>query len=241
MRNLGDLEYNNLIELLDYLESISGSDIYEEKKAFAEDKIWKFFPNLTFIQELEFSYIINERDEKAFQEFKSNYPNILIDESGKSTPSDKDYWEVKEKALEMAYSIAYEKLRSNGFKDDSLHKVNSQVYNSKNLSGLKNIELNNKPPYLMLRKLFVDKHEDMLVNYKTFERYERILKDLDIDVNLFLGLTIMYCNGKQYDEFSIFLEHLLRRIDVLHADKELKSVHTKEFLDNIHSVINKNN
>jgi hypothetical protein len=91
MEHLQNLEYDNFIELLNYLESLSESEITEEIEVFVEEKIQNFFPHLDAVQQLELSYIVKNRDEKAFDLFKESYPELEIDPTGQSTPAEKQY------------------------------------------------------------------------------------------------------------------------------------------------------
>ena len=238
MEKLQNLEYNNFIELLGYLESLSKSDIPEEKEIFVEEKIQSFFPELDAIQELELSYIVKQRDEKAFNLFKESYPDLLIDPTGQSTPESKDYWELTEKSLESIYEFALRDLESSAFNDKSYNKVNTQVYNARNLSCLINMEPTKYDAYAMYRKLFFDSSQDF--SRQEYKEAEIQLKELNLNYSAFL-ITVLKYAFKRKEDISVFMDHLFRRIEVLHSDKDLKSSINKVFLSNINSIIDKNN
>jgi hypothetical protein len=83
MEKLKNLEYNDFIELVDYLNSLS------DGAAIA--LIGKFFPNLTAVQELELNQVMESRDEDDYNLFKNEYPEMEIDPKGKSEPIKKNY------------------------------------------------------------------------------------------------------------------------------------------------------
>jgi hypothetical protein len=237
MEKLQNLEYNNFIELLDYLESLCDSDIPEERELFVEEKIQNFFPELDAVQELELSYIVKTRNKEAFELFKGGYPDIMIDTTGRSTPESKDYWQLVENSLESIYNFAIQELESAKFIDKSFNKVNTQVYNAKTLSCLKNMEALKKDNYLLHRKLFIDSNRK--VSAKEFKRAEDELKSIGLDASAFLISVVRYAH-KTKDVF-IFLDHLFKRINILASDVNLKSKASREFLSNIKLVIDKNN
>jgi hypothetical protein len=237
MEKLQNLEYNNLIELLNYLESLSESDIPEETEVFVEEKIQNFFPHLNAVQQLELSYIVKNRDEKAFELFRESYPDLEIDPTGQSIPDEKQYWQLTENSLNSIYDLAIQDLEANRFMDRSYNKVNTQVYNARTLACLKNMEAMKYDNYVLHRKLFLD--NSTLTN-KQMKVVEDGLKELGLKPAAFLINVIKYCH-KRKEDYSIFLDHLFKRIEVLIADKELTSDSNKEFLSNINSIIDKNN
>lgn len=238
MEKLGGLDYNNFIELLDYLESLSEYETEEETGVFVEEKIHNFFPNLDAVQEIELSYIISNRDKKLFEVFKQNNPDIELDPTGQSTPKDRDYWQLTENALNSVYTLAKEDLESTKFIDKSYNKVNTQVYNAKNLNCLANMESMKYDSYLMHRKLFLDSSN--IKTGKEFNELERKLTEIGVKPSQFLINVVKYCY-KRKDDYSVFLRHLFDRIEVLHSDNELTSESNKSFLDSINTVIAKNN
>jgi len=238
MEKLGGLDYNNFIELLDYLESLSEYETEEETGVFVEEKIHSFFPNLDAVQEIELSYIISNRDKKLFEVFKQNNPEVEVDPTGQSVPKDRDYWQLTENALNSVYTLAKEDLESTKFIDKSYNKVNTQVYNAKNLNCLANMESMKYDSYLMHRKLFLDSSN--IKTGKEFNELERKLTEIGVKPSQFLINVVKYCY-KRKDDYSVFLRHLFDRIEVLHSDNELTSESNKSFLDSINTVIAKNN
>jgi hypothetical protein len=230
MEHLRDLEYTNFLELLEYLESVTGDA--------AISVIGNFFPNLTALQEIELGYIIDSKDEKSFERFKEEYPDLEIDPEGKAQPKDKNYWEVTEKALNYTFDAAFSNLKHNNFKDDSQNKGNSQVYNAKTLAGLKNIDFQEPSMYPFKRKLFIDKNKQL--SHREFNRIESLLRSLDIDPNKLLIYVIAYCKDKKYENYNLFLDHVFKRIELLVEDKNLVSNSNKDFLESINAIINKN-
>jgi hypothetical protein len=229
MNYLRDLEYSEFLKLMDYLDSISENT--------AISLIGNFFPKLSALQELEIGYIIDSKDEQAFEKFKSDYPDLEIDEQGKSEAVKKDYWEITEKSLNYTYDMAFHSLKSNNFLDNTLGKVNTQIYNAKTLACLNNMTYQDDNAYLFKRKLFIDKFR---LGFGSFNNAEIILKNKGLDASKFFVYVIAYCKDKKYENFSKFLDHLFRRIELISKDTELKSSSNKEFLDNIISIINKN-
>jgi hypothetical protein len=230
MKNIRELEFKSLVDLLDYLVQLSASDIEEEKQTFIEERIWGFFPNLSFLQQLEFNAIIKDRDEKAFDQFKLNHPEVEVDETGRSTPTDKNFWEVKEKALDKLYQNAVEQISSEG-RDTSNNRINTQVINAKTLSNLESVSPSLPGVYFYMRILFANKFKTALINYDSITSVEEKMKSLKLDPVPLMSRVMSYCEKKEYDEFSIFIEHLFRRIDLLNSDTKLESISNKEFLD----------
>jgi hypothetical protein len=230
MEKLRDLSYENFLELLEYLDSIT------ENVAIAA--IGNFFPTLTALQELEIGYIVDSRDRDAFERFKEEYPDLDIDPEGKSEPEEKKYWQVTEKALNHTYDLAFNYLKNNNFKDDTNNKGNTQIYNAKTLAALKNMEYQDYLLYSFKRKLFIDKYP--YISYKEFNRIEAVLRLTGIDPNKFMIYVVVYCKDKKYENFNLFLEHLFKRIEILEVDKDLISQSNKEFIEAINTVINKN-
>lgn len=226
---LTDLEYTEFIELVEYLDSLPEGP--------AISLIGSFFPKLSALQELEMGYIIDTRDEQAFEKFKSDYPDLEIDTEGKSSPEKKNYWEISEKSLNYTYDLAFSALKTNNFSDKSLSKINTQIYNAKSLACLKNKEFLDSNLYYAQRKLFVDKYN---LDFNSFNTAEKILKDKGLEPTKFFVYVIEYCNKKKYENFQKFLDHLFRRINLLNDDVNLVSISNRDFLDNINSVINKN-
>jgi hypothetical protein len=237
MEKLQNLEYDNFIDLLNYLESLSESDIPEEIEVFVEEKIQKFFPHLNAVQQLELSYIVKNRDRKTFELFKESYPELDIDPTGQSTPDEKQYWQLTENSLNSVYDLAVQDLETNRFIDRSYNKVNTQVYNAKTLACLKNMETMKYDNYIFHRKLFLD---SSATTNKKMKVVEESLRKLGLQPAAFLINVIKYCH-KRKEDYSIFLDHLFKRIEILSADKKLSSEGNREFLSNINSIIDKNN
>jgi hypothetical protein len=243
MNFLKDLDFENLVELLEYLENISNKETKEERLNFVEERIGNFFPNLSAIQEIELSYIINNRDRDSFELFKASYPNLGIDVEGRSVPKDKNYWEIRETSLESVYQFALEEL-SKYEVDKSKYRINSQVYNAKTLDELKNMSPHRPDLYIYQRKLFLDRWRGInLTDPREFNRVEKLLIDiLGEKTNAFLIDVVEYCKSKNdARQFLTFLEHLFERIEILSLDKELTSETNRLFLENINTIINKNN
>jgi len=240
---LRELEFEGLMGLIEFLEKLSKKETPEERETFAEERLSGFFPSLTAVQEMELFYICKSKNRDAFNRFRDEYPDIEMDETGKSQPKDKRYWEIKEKALNEIYEFALEDLKKNFFQDRTTNKVNTQVYNAKNLSALKNMDKQKSEIYIFSRKLFVDNFKgDDFINSKTFNNIEKTMKLIGIkDPSKFLVNVINYCKGKKREKIILFLEHLFDRIEILSYDTELSSQTSKDLLDGINFVINKNN
>ena len=245
MKYLKDLSFENLVELLEYLENISDKETREERLTFVEERIGNFFPNLSALQELELSFIVNNRDKDSFEIFKASYPDLEIDNTGRSTPKDKNYWEIRHTSLESVYQFALEEL-SKSDKDKTKYKINTQVYNAKTLDDLKNMNPKRPDLYMFQRKLFLDKWRGLqITDPREFNNIERILSSILKDekkTSAFLVNVIEYCKPKNNaHEFETFLNHLFERIKILGLDTSLSSEVNRQFLDNINTIINKNN
>jgi hypothetical protein len=232
MAFLRDLYYKEFVDLIDFLEGVS--------EGGAIESIGKFFPQMTAVQEMELGYIIDSKNEEAFNRFKSDYPDMEIDAEGKSTPIKKDYWEITEKSLNYTFQMALEELKGSDFRDKSSDKANTQIYNAKTLSCLKNMEKLDPSIYYFKRKLFIEKNASYISDSQ-FNDVEDILKRLGVKHQSFMNYVVEYCKEKKYKNFRLFIDHLFRRIDILSLDLSLKSASNKEFLESIKSVVDKNN
>jgi hypothetical protein len=241
MKKLNELTFNNLLELVDYLKILSQKETLEEQINFVEDRLGGFFPNLNANQELELFYIVNNKDEVAFNIFKEQNKDMDVDETGMSQPSQKNYWEIKEKALESIYSAALEKLEKRDFKDSSKHRIHTQVYWAKNLNCFKNIKIENISPlvsYSYRKKVFLNKFlNDPILNEFTINKIEKHLTSFNIDYKKFFELFFKFVENKKRDNFILFTEHLFKRIELMSSDKDLISVNNKQFKDNLENVI----
>jgi len=235
---LKNLEYDNFIELLDYLEGLSESKIPEDIEVFLGERILNFFPDLNAVQEVELNYILMHREKSLFDAFKLEHPMLAIDSSGKSTPNKKQYWELSENALNSVYSLALQEVEKTDVKDTSYNKVNTQVYNAKNLSCLKHMPHQKYESYIYYRKLLLNKYHKHTA--KEFNELEKKLKELKLEPSKFLINVVKYCY-KETNDYSVFLDHLFKRVENLHADTDLTSESNKKFLANINLVIDKNN
>jgi hypothetical protein len=244
MQYLKDLKYENFVELLEYLEELADTESEEEKLRFSEERIQNFFPTLSALQEIELSLVISKKDKDMFEQFKSQYPDLEVDETGTSKPNKKDYWELREKSLESVHQIAEDYLKSKGRKNPDMKSLNKQVCNAKSLDCLENEGINNeKNTYYFLRKLFLDRHpKDAVANQFNFLKFEKALEELGLNYHKFFTMVIIHCNSKKSrDEFVVFLDHLFRRIELLLSDKKLKSDNNRKFLDAINAKLNGTN
>lgn len=230
MELLRDLNYEDFSELVTYLESITDNA--------AMIAIGNFFPKLTALQELELGYIVDSKDRDAFERFKQEYPDLEIDPEGTSQPEEKRYWEVTEKALNHTYDLAFNYLKNNNFKDESLDKGNTQIYNAKTLAALKNMEYQDHSLYPFKRKLFLDKNP--YLSNKEFNKIESVLKSINLNPSGLMIYVISYCKDKKYQYFNVFLEHLFKRIEILAEDKDMTSQSNRDFLEAINAIISKN-
>jgi len=236
MKKLEELQYEELVSLVEYLRSISTSE-EEMKNQDVLINIERFFPTLTAVQELEFNKIITdillkeETAEKDFNDFKELNPNVEIDPDGKSIPTKKNYWEINIASLDNIYLMALNILKENNFKDPNKFKYNTQVYNAKNLTPFINrgkITSN----YIFNRQLYLKKNENQLINQKALRRYESLLKEKVGSVDL-LNSLLDYIKDKKYEEYSLFVNHLFERIELLCKDVNLEHPSNKEFYEKI--------
>lgn len=238
MKQMKDLTYSDFIDLITYLASLSKEETDEETLLFVQDRLSGFFPKLDAVQEMELFHICKTKDQVAFEHFKAQYSDIQIDETGQSIPEPKVYWKLREESLNNIFMFALEDLKKNNFIDKTEGKINTQVFNAKKLSALKNMDKLKDSVYIYKRKLFIDKHN---LSYKMFNKAERDLSKAGVsDVSLFFMNVLEFCKDKKPEEFELFLEHLFERIEILCLDKDLVSESSKQLLEDINSIINKN-
>jgi hypothetical protein len=233
MTKLKEMSFGELVELIDYLDSVSEGGT----QAF----IGRFFPNLTAVQELELGYVIDSRDEKAFEKFRSDYPDMDIDPEGRSEPSEKRYWEIGERSLNYTYDLALAYLKSRNFREDIPNKPNTQIYNARTLAFLKNMPWQDPSFYVGRKKLFMDKNGRGPLSPERVSEAESKLRSLGVPPNKFMTYLFSYCENKKYENYRVVVDHLFRRIDILSEDKDLSSQSNRDFLDAIKSISEKNN
>jgi len=241
MEYVRDLQYENFIELIEYLETLSESKEKEDLNVFISEKLNNFFPSLTALQSMELSYIVETKRKDLFNIFRENYPDLEIDTSGKSFGTIIDLWSIKEQSLNTLFDTALEFLKESNYKDKSKNKVNSQVFNAKTLAPLINRIFEKNVSYYFIRQKLINKHPDsQLVSIENFHKYETILTGLGYNFETVLYPVISFIINKKFDNFNIFLDHLFSRIDLLFSDKELKSESNKAFKSKIELLISKN-
>lgn len=230
-RTMKEMEYEDLVSLLEYLE-----EKHQDKAQLILDR---FFPDLDAEQTLEFNNvcaeILNKGDGKElFEKFKEAHPDATVDPEGKSEPVKKDFWKITLKGLEELHTLASENLKATSFKDDTPFHVDTQVVNARSLAPLINMETSTKQ-YLSRRVLFLKKYESDLINKKVLNKYEEILKQLVGNVNL-LSRLLSYCETRNYGEYRFFVKHVFNRLDCLHQDTELSDQRNVDFLENIKKI-----
>jgi len=218
-------------------------DIHERRNDMiledvALDKMATFLPNISFKQFTELKSILKDHDSMRYNYFISKNPDLLYDPSGTSESPIK-WWEPMLE-LEDAQVLLYKDFIDNPNKlNDMLvskdKKVRENAKNIQNLFTAKflNIEKSNSP-YLMNRKLFLQKHP----NYSAQLKYiEAGLKSLDVDCNLVLSSIIKA--SKSGSDYNVYLfDKILTRLTYLLEDKELKHESNREYLMKIKSFSN---
>lgn len=235
------LQYNEFKDLIFYLKEISIEKDEKEQVKYVLKNIERFFPSLSTLEQLEFNKILldtlDEKDdaEKLFIDFKEKYPKIEIDPHGKSTPTKKNYWEITLASLENIYYTAFEDLRRNSFIDNNKYKLNTQVYNAKNLTPFINkgkITSN----YIFNRQIFLKKNSSQLINSTNLRNMENILKKVVGNVDL-LNSLLDYIKNEKYENYSLLVDHLFTRIELLGQDPNLTNQITKDFYEKIKEII----
>jgi len=199
---LGNLQYDNFVELLDFLGNKVPKDKSEdERNAIIVTSLDSFFPELTALEEIEFKKIAEdiiygrENSEREFNKFKIEHSTVKIDRIGTSAISPKKYWEVSLATIEKIYALALSELHKTNFVDHTDNKINIQVFNAKTLAIFENSPLPSSL-YLYNKKLFLQTHSDgNVISPKNFFKYEKILKELTGSDTL-INYIVEYCKAK---------------------------------------------
>lgn len=225
-----NLSYSEFKELIEYLNSISDGN--------AMSSIGNFIPNTTFTQDIWLSEIIQMEDEELFNKFQDEYPNQEFDPTGKSPIVEKPSWTSLLESLNQLYDMSLYSLKENNFVDTSFRKVNSQVYNARMLSALSNKSFIDGKTYAYERKFFIEKFG---LDVSEFNQAETGLRTHNIDPPSFMIYVINYCKNKKYENFKIFLDHILKRLLILGMDSKLENSSNEDLLKRIVEISNKNN
>lgn len=232
MIELREVSFEDFIELVDYLDSIS--------EGGTQALLGRFFPDISSTQELELSYVVETRNREFFESFKSKNPDIKMDPEGRSEPSRKNYWEIELKSLDSVHAMASDYLSRHSGIEDVQNKPNTQVANAKSLSCLASMPKMDPSFYVIKRKMFLDKNVIPSINGGRIERAEASLRSLGIAPNTFLTYFFAYCSPKKPDNYRIFADHVLRRLVLLSQPGAMESQSNVDFLAAVKSVSEKN-
>lgn len=229
---LKEVNYEQFIDLLDTINE-TNEDIIKI--------LYLLIPNMSSLNMIELNNIIEsyknkkEDTEVLFNNFKNNNPDLLL--SFNMDPDDvveKKYWEISLKSVEEIYNNAFNILKRNNFIDKSKFQINSQVYNAKNLSCLKNIK--NPSSYAMRRQLYFKKYiETDNFNRKILKEIEDYLLKVIGNVKS-LAAFMEYISNKKDNYISVFMDHFLIRMNSLVHDEKLENPLNKEFLENLKEI-----
>lgn len=236
MKKISELTYEDLCELLKFISSLNG------EKAESEDIIGRFFPSLTALQLLEFTHLcdaIINNDENArvlFDRFVLNNPDVLVDPEGKSTPSEKNYWEISLQSVDMIYEMARDYLEKHDFEDRTPMNIHLQAYMGMHPEALNALD-KSKTAYGYKRVMFFKKHpEKHYLSHKKLNHMEKAL-DIIIGSHKVLSKVLDFViEAKEEDSYKIFVEHFFTRIDTLLLDTERKYPSNQLFYENLLKV-----
>lgn len=231
-----DLKFDEFKSLVNFIKSTADRfnngtfsiTSVNESKNFIMKSMCRFFPELTALQEVELSSVIDNLDESEYNLFKEKYPNIYIDSTGKSEPRKKNYYEVRLETLATLYKFCKES------KDD---KFNKEIIEAKDLGCLK------EKKYMggvLTRKLLFSK-PDAFIDFSHWKEYENFFKNFigKQKADIFLGQILGYV--KENKNKKNFVNNIVSRMDclMLEQDKEktIKHAENAQFLENINSVI----
>ena len=227
---LSELSYNDFKALIDFLTEDRVDNVIE--------RLLRFFPSASALEIFDIQFAVNaimndDKDaEKIYKSVVESHPDTIVDSTGRSPigPLD-DFWEIRLKSLDVLYETALNELKNHNFADNSPHKINSQVYNGKKLSNLKNVKIE-KSSYWMLKTLYFKNHPESIINMNSLKRAEVILDKL-FNSHRILEKLLVKVSKKKYENYSLFAEHFFERLDILSHDPSLKNPSNREFFDNL--------
>ena len=227
---LSELSYNDFKALIDFLTEDRVDNVIE--------RLLRFFPSASALEIFDIQFAVNaimnnDKDaEKIYKSVVESHPDTIVDSTGRSPiRSLNDFWEIRLKSLDVLYDTALNELKNNNFADNSPHKINSQVYNGKKLSNLKNVKIE-KSSYWMLKTLYFKSHPESIINMNSLKRAEGILDKL-FGTHGILEKFLVKVSKKKYENYSLFAEHFFERLDILSHDPSLKNPSNREFFDNL--------
>jgi hypothetical protein len=222
MVKLREVGFTEFLELVDYLESIS--------EGGTQALIGRFFPFMSATEELELNYVIDTREQTRFEAFREAHPDMEVDPEGKTEPSKKDYWEVHLKSIEAVHEMASKYLEKRGGIEDLQNKPNTQITSARSLKPLLSMPRQDPAFYVPKRKLFLDKHPNGALSKQRVEDAEKRLRNLKIAPNSVMTAMFAFCSSKKPENYRVFVDHFLRRLEILSEDSELKSDVNRDFL-----------
>lgn len=231
MKRISEMNYENFKELLLFLK-----EKYETPTELLSG-LQKFFPNLTAVQEMELMYvcdaILNELEyaEKLFTGFIEKYPEIEVDETGKSEPAKKAYWELELETLEVMYKNSKDYMKAHK-RDMTKSKVHEQTINARELTCLMSMPKSNVP-YLYRRVLYL-KNNPKGIQASEFDKAEKELEQLNISREV-LGVFLAYLQKTQKNvSQNTFTKHFLSRL--LLATKDQNNEINKKFIKSLKKI-----
>lgn len=233
MQRLADAKFSEFSELVKFLSA--------DNEMLILERISRFLPDLNAEQLFDIHFIctliLNDdaAAESAFNKFISENPDVMLDETGRSEPKfdTENFWEIKLKSLDAIYETAFHRLKENGFADDSKHKVDSQVYNGKKVANL----INRHPAgeYNINKALYIKSHPESDIS-DMLSSSEKILRSFDLDADAIMNAFIDVISKKKYENYKVFMEHFLERLDCLGHDPELKNDSNRDFLSSLKKI-----
>lgn len=194
------------------------------------DLLDRFFPNMSALAQIEMKVLAEDPSVERYLEFQEKYPDILVDNTGRSTPTKKLYWQVSEKALNDIYDAAVENVNNSELQ--KIRHSNQQIIYAKTLENLKSPRLSSAGA--MVSKTLLLKQIPGIAAPETFQRIEAFIQEIVTDGLKFLSRLYNYTKHvKPITDAQLFLDHVFMRIDLLQQDKDLISKSNAEFKANI--------
>lgn len=148
-----------------------------EIKADIIDLLDRFFPNMSAIAQIEMKALAEDPSIERYTEFQERHPEIMVDNTGRSTPTKKMYWQVSEKALNDIYDAAVENVEKPEL--SKFKSKNQQIIYARTLENLRNPKLNSVGA--MVSKVLLLKQIPGIAAPETFKRIETYIQDTITD------------------------------------------------------------
>lgn len=224
---LKELEYKDLVELIDFIEDHFKDQADSKTKTLMV--LRKFIPDLDGFQLITFMNFLENKSTEGFESLIKSAGEVTFDPTGKSEPKESDF-------LKMNFDMI-ENMAENPLKDDAKTSVKRryrEIRAAKTLEPLLNIKVSNI--YTQKKKLYLRKLSKF-ISVDTLNKIEGLLKeDNELKHSVILERVLEYISSRSEDNAKIFFEHFSIRVESCLLDKELSDPRNREFYEKLKKI-----